>query len=362
MGSTVYKRLPTSELIHPGTQFQSARQLYEQSLKEEEEDETVMKKRKWNSSVYHVNERGEFTDSEEEEEEEDLHSQLKRMALSNTLPYSTGFSKASSLMKRESFSKPQSSETVQRVQRIQKGQKVCQKDSSSILDSFRSSLHQTESSRKSHESQSETNTLKKAPVTPVKQNISSTSSSPSLLTSSPTKPILSLSSPNNTAKLFIIFSLRYRISQLLKDLTEELSSLQPVASIPSKQRVKCINAYYLIPVIMHRLKEKFQIALKPFLPEELVELVSLQQARLQEHSLIMTLRTVQTQEGKQQDIRALFGKKKKTVMNEKDSLKQYKNEYTTIFGEVSLAGKNGLVPPFLPLDPTLLQTASEYVL
>lgn len=112
---------------------------------------------------------------------------------------------------------------------------------------------------------------------------------------------------------------------------------------------------------MNRLKEKYQIALRPYLPEELVEFVSLQQARLQEHSIIMTLRTVETQEGKQQDIRALFGKKKKPVLNEKDSLKKYKNEYTSVFGEVSLAGKNGLVPPFQPFDQSLFERASEYV-
>lgn len=347
----MYRQLPTTELVHPGGQFQSARQLYEQSLKEEE-NETVKKKRQWNTSVYHVNDRGEFTDSDEEEEEEDLHSQLKRMALSNTLPRSVGFAKASSLMPREASFKHQTSEKVQ---------KVHQKDVPSILEAFRSSSHQTESSKKSYGPQSETTTLKEHQITPVKQNSSNSSSTLSLLTSSPTKSVLSLSSPNNTAKSFIIISFRYRITQLLKDLTEEISALQPVASIPSKQRIKCINAYSSIPVIMNRLKEKYQIALKPYLPEELVEYVSLQQARLQEHSIIMTLRTVETQEGKQQDIRALFGKKKKPVLNEKDSLKKYKNEYTSVFGEVSLAGKNGLVPPFQPFDQSLFERASEYV-
>ena len=102
------RRLPTSELMHsiPVMPFQTARDLYKQTRGKEgdeesyEERELYKKKREWNRSSYHVNNQGNFTDSEEddEEEEEDMHSQLKRMALANTVPTSL-FCKASTLAK-----------------------------------------------------------------------------------------------------------------------------------------------------------------------------------------------------------------------------------------------------------------------
>ena len=101
------RRLPTSELMHsmPVMPFQTARDLYKQTRGKEgdeesyEERELYKKKREWNRSSYHVNNQGYFTDSDDDDDDdEDMHSQLKRMALANTVPTSL-FCKASTLAK-----------------------------------------------------------------------------------------------------------------------------------------------------------------------------------------------------------------------------------------------------------------------
>ena len=75
----------------------------------------------------------------------------------------------------------------------------------------------------------------------------------------------------------------------------------------------------------------------------------------------MTLRSAKAHAGKQMDIRNMFGKKgkKESSADEKDVLKRYKAEFTTIFGLVTTAGKNALIPPFLPLDEKALQNTTE---
>ena len=84
------------------------------------------------------------------------------------------------------------------------------------------------------------------------------------------------------------------------------------------------------------------MALKEYVPDDLIDLVALQQARLQEHAIMMTIRSAKAQGGKQMDIRNMFGKKakKETESGEKDVLKRYKVEYTAVFAAVSNAGKN----------------------
>lgn len=76
---------------------------------------------------------------------------------------------------------------------------------------------------------------------------------------------------------------------------------------------------------------------------------------------MMAIRSAKAQGGKQMDIRNMFSKKakKETEAGEKDVLKRYKVEYTSVFAAVSNAGKNALVPPFLPLDEMSLQGANE---
>lgn len=334
----VYRKLPAVELHHaPTAQFQSARSLYQQSAWQQESDEEdrMLKKRKrdWTQSTYHVNQNGSFTDSEEEEEEEDIHSQLKRMALANTVP-SSMFSKASSLQ-RVSFSRSESK-------------------SVSGKSEFKSVSEKLTQSKSVSEKGTPSKVISKKQTPPEKQT---------QVTSPQTNPsVLSLTTTPNPSKYTFTRYFHHRINSLLKELEDEVKSIQPYATVTSKQRIKCINAYQYLPAVIDRLKEKYKLALRGFVPDDLVEVIAFQQGRLQEHSIVMHLKTTKEHGAKQLDIRKLFGKKgkKETVQEEKDVLKRYKGEFTTIFSKVTTAGKNGVIPPFLPLAGKVVQEPSLY--
>ena len=116
-------------------------------------------------------------------------------------------------------------------------------------------------------------------------------------------------------------------------------------------------------IYYHSLSGKYKLALKQYLPQELIELISLQQARLQEHSIIQQLRKKKKQTGKQIDIRNMFGRKGKTEKEEeeKDDLKNYKQKFTVIFCTITKAVEKGIVPPFLPLNEQQSKSSSEYL-
>ena len=94
--------------------------------------------------------------------------------------------------------------------------------------------------------------------------------------------------------------------------------------------------------------------------------MSIQQARLQEHSIIQQLRQKKKQEGKQVDIRKMFGRKnnnnnKEEEEEEKDDLKNYKQKFTGIFGTISKAIEKGIIPPFLPLVELSHLNTTKYI-
>ena len=97
----------------------------------------------------------------------------------------------------------------------------------------------------------------------------------------------------------------------------------------------------LLLSIILRLRDKYKIALQAYLPEEVVEVVALQQARLHEHAVIKK-------------------EKKECIDDKKDCLKKYKSEFTTIFSAISSSGVKGVVPPFLPLNENAFTNTSLY--
>lgn len=137
-----------------------------------------------------------------------------------------------------------------------------------------------------------------------------------------------------------------RPTKLMKLICDDIKNLSPCLDVTSRQRIKCIEAQERSSRITHSLQKKYKIALAPYLPAEWVDCIAYQQARLQEHKLIASNRE---DENKQTDIRSFFGKKEKGAKSVK-FIKKYKAEYTKVFEEVANCGKDGLLPPFLPIN------------
>lgn len=115
----------------------------------------------------------------------------------------------------------------------------------------------------------------------------------------------------------------------------------------------------LPPLLLNSsLQKKYHVALAPYLPPDWVDCIAWQQARLQEHQLIAENRQ---NERAQADIRSFFGKQGAADKAEKPGklLSRYKAAYAKIFGEVAQCGKDGRLPPFVPLNPDVNAANTE---
>ena len=140
----------------------------------------------------------------------------------------------------------------------------------------------------------------------------------------------------NDTQSTLFTDLTHRIVKVLVEkVQQDIAALPSREDVSGKQRVKCINA----------LAAKYEASLKGYIPQRWVHCVALQQARLQEHTIIQPLCDVKE---KQQDIRSLFGKKKESTCVS-PVLKKYKAKYTEIYSTLMECIKEGRLPPFLPL-------------
>ena len=149
--------------------------------------------------------------------------------------------------------------------------------------------------------------------------------------------------------------LTHRPKKLLLAISEDVQKLTACLDVSAKQRIKCVEASCLCSRMTPSLQKKYYVALTPYLPSDWVDCIAWQQARLQEHQLVAENRQ---NERAQADIRSFFGKHGSADQSEKPGkpgkpgklLNRYKAGYAKIFGEVAQCGKDGRLPPFVPVN------------
>lgn len=156
----------------------------------------------------------------------------------------------------------------------------------------------------------------------------------------------------------------HRPKKLLLAISEDVQKLTACLDVSAKQRVKCVEASSLGSSLTPSLQKKYHVALTPYLPSDWVDCIAWQQARLQEHQLIAENRQ---NERAQADIRSFFGKHGSADQSEKPGkpekqgklLSRYKAGYAKIFGEVAQCGKDGRLPPFVPVNAEINAVNTE---
>ena len=158
--------------------------------------------------------------------------------------------------------------------------------------------------------------------------------------------------------------LTHRPKKLLLAISEDVQKLTACLDVSAKQRIKCVEASSRFSSLTPSLQKKYRVALTPYLPSDWVDCIAWQQARLQEHQLIAENRQ---NERAQADIRSFFGKHGSADQSEKPGkqgkpgklLSRYKAGYAKIFGEVAQCGKDGRLPPFVPVNAEINAVNTE---
>ena len=389
--------------------FQTARELFQQRLDGEEEGEG--EERRWekpkirSGQMYHVNANGEFSDSGGEEEESIADQIRRRIGLGSKVPVEKEKSGTKAAKTMQNAQKTMQSTLnfnaipSHSIQNSPKSNSIPSKPTfipskpveyQSVLpihtpNSASSSLH---SSKKQEKTLLHTAIASESSQTKSKSKPSSSSSSEKKLPSSsththtlssvksssppsrkrpspssstletPTKPTLDLTKASDRSMCDSLSTLTHRPKKLLQTIVDDVQNLTACLDISAKQRVKCVEAFFSLESLTSSLQKKYHIALTPYLPSEWVDCIAWQQARLQEHQLIAENRQ---NEHSQADIRSFFGKSGTASHSEKPGklLNRYKAAYTKIFGEVAQCGKDGRLPPFVPLNEDINAVNTE---
>ena len=187
--------------------------------------------------------------------------------------------------------------------------------------------------------------------------------SPSTLETSPQSPLDLSKAPDRSMSLPIPH-FTHRPKKLLLAISEDVQKLTACLDVSAKQRIKCVEASSRFSSLTPSLQKKYHVALTPYLPSDWVDCIAWQQARLQEHQLIAENRQ---NERAQADIRSFFGKHGSADQSEKPGkpgkpgklLSRYKAGYAKIFGEVVQCGKDGRLPPFVPVNAEINAVNTE---
>lgn len=399
--------------------FQTARELFQQRMEEEEDEEEGERgKREWrkpksrSGQMYHVNANGEFSDSggEEEEEEVSIAEQIRRkiglgskVAVEKGKPgvkgskmvqsgsksmlgesksmQNTQKSMQSTLNFKQHTSKPPSSllstsipssslppsksraiplptstspphpqpKSQSKPKSKPSPEKKTKPVSSSSLDTKNTPQSSTSFASSSHTHSSLTEPPSSAP--------SRKRPSPSTRETSPQSPLDLSKAPDRSMSLPIPH-LTHRPKKLLLAISEDVQKLTACLDVSAKQRIKCVEASSRCSSLTPSLQKKYRVALTPYLPSDWVDCIAWQQARLQEHQLIAENRQ---NERAQADIRSFFGKHGSADQSEKQGklLSRYKAGYAKIFGEVAQCGKDGRLPPFVPVNAEINAVNTE---
>ena len=372
--------------------------------------------------MYHVNANGEFSDSGGEEEESIADQIRRRIGLGSKVPMEKEKSGAKAAKTMQSTQKTMQStqKTMQStlnfnaipshsIQNSPKSNSIPSKPTSipskpleyqSVLpihtpNSASSSLHSSKKQEKTllhtaiasesfqtkskSKPSSSSSSEKKLPSSSSEKKLPSSSSththtlpsdksssppsrkrpSPSSSTfETPTKPTLDLTKASDRSMCDSLSILTHRPKKLLQTIVDDVQNLTACLDVSAKQRVKCVEAFFSLESLTSSLQKKYHIALTPYLPSEWVDCIAWQQARLQEHQLIAESRQ---NEHSQADIRSFFGKSGTASHSEKPGklLNRYKAAYTKIFGEVAQCGKDGRLPPFVPLNEDINAVNTE---